>query len=181
MFETETEQMSEQRRSRVFLILGGLGALALAIAIMLLSKSTRPTPQLATSTPVPGGIQTRLDGALHPGNPEFDNYQSKFKIEDTEIYAAQNVLGMTQFTITSKITNTGDRTLSGVELSARALALDGKSVIAQNYSRPIPFMRSAPLKPGESLRITMKVDTPSTITEADISNIVPELSGLIFQ
>lgn len=181
MFETETEQMVEQRRSRLFLVLGGVGALTLAIVIVVLSKSTHPASPLVESKRLPGGTQIKLEGALRPGNPEFDDYKNKFTIEETEIYAAQNMVGMTAFTINSRITNRGDRTISGFELTAKALGLDGQTVIAQNTSSPIPIIRTAPLKPGEAVRITMKLDAPSTITEGDISNIVPELSGLIFQ
>ncbi len=181
MFESETEQMTEQRRSRMLMVLGGISALALAVVILLFAKGIRPAPTLTTNEQLPGGPQTRLDNALRAGTPEFDAYKSKITLEGHDKLGSSNPLGMTQLILNARLTNRGDRTLIGIELSLRAMsyAEPGKTV-ALNYSLPIPRKRSQ-LPPGEAMPVTMKVDLPSKISEGEISDIVPEVTGLRFQ
>ena len=182
MFDAETPQMKEDRRSRIYLILGGVGALALAVTIIFLASKFRQPASLPSATALPGGQQLRLSDAQRKGNPEFDTYHAKVVIEDVEKRASQNAMGMTQMILLGKLTNKGDRTLAALELELKATSYaESGKVLAINTSAPIPRVRKEPLKPGESMRITMKLDLPSTITEDDISDIVPEVSALIFQ
>ncbi len=181
MFESETDQMAEQRRSRALMILGGVGALALALVILLLWKGTRTAPLLATEEKLPGGPQMRLENAVRAGTPEFDAYKAKVTLEDHDKLASSNPLGMTQLILNAKLVNRGERTLTGVELELRAMsyAEPGKT-LALNYSLPVPRKRSS-LAPGESMAVTMKVDLPSKISEGEVSDLVPEVTGLRFQ
>jgi hypothetical protein len=181
MFESETEQMIEQRRSRLLMVLGGIGALALAVVIVLFSKGIRPTPTLTTNEQLPGGMQIRLDNAVRAGAPEFDAYKSKITLEDQDKLVYPNLSGMTQLVVNARLTNRGDRTLTGIELSLRAMSYSepGKTV-ALNYSLPIPRKQSQ-LPPGQSMPVTMKVDLPSNVSEGEISDLVPEVTGLRFQ
>lgn len=181
MFETETEQMAEQRRSRLLMILGGVGALVLAVAIVLLSRGTRPATAPASGAAVPGGTQVRLENALRAGNAEFEAYKANLTLENFDKIGASNAMGMTQLALKARLTNRGDRTLKGVEVVLRAFSYaEAGKVLALNYASPIPNKQSE-LKPGESMQITVKLDLPSTISEADVSDIVPEITGLRFQ
>ncbi len=178
MFETETEQMKEEKRSRTMLVLGGIGALVLAGVIVFLAQSKRATTN--TGTPqIPGGMQVRLEGALRAGSPEFDDYKNKITLENKEMLAAQNLTGMTRFMVNLRVTNRGDKAITGLELMAKVLDLEQK-IVAQNTNRPIPNSRKAPLQPGETIRVSLVVDTPAKITEGDVSDIIPEISGLKF-
>lgn len=181
MFESETEQMAEQRRSRMLMLLGGVGALALAVVILLLAKGTRPTPTMVTGERLPGGEQIPLDNALRTGSPDFDGYKSKVTLENLDKLASSNPLGMTQLYVNAKLTNRGDRTITGIEIALRAMSLaqPGKA-LAFNYSQPIPRKQSK-LAPGESMPVTMKLDLPSKISEREVSDLVPEITGLRFQ
>lgn len=181
MFESETDQMVEQRRSRAMMVLGGIGALALAIVILLLSRGLRPAPTISNEEKLPGGSQVRLEDAVRAGTPEFDSYKDKITLEDHDKLASSNPLGMTQLVLNARLTNRGDRTLTGVELELRAMsyAEPGKT-LALNYSLPIPRKRSQ-LGPGESMAVTMKLDLPSKISEGEVSDIVPTLTGLRFE
>ncbi len=181
MFESETEQMIEQRRSRTLLVWGGIGALALAVVILVLARGMRPAPTLATSEQLPGGPQTRLDSALRAGVPEFDAYKSKITLEDHDKLVYPNLSGMTQLVVNARLTNRGDRTITGIELSLRAMSYaEPGTTLALNYSLPIPRKRSQ-LPPGEAMPVTMKVDLPSNRSEGEVSDLVPEITGLRFQ
>lgn len=182
MFETETEQMTEQRRSRLLMILGGAGALALAMVIVFLSRGTRPANvPVNAGAQLPGGTQARLENAVRAGTPDFDGYKAKVTLTDFDKIGASNAMGMTQLALRARLTNHGDRTLNGVEIALRAMSFQeiGK-VLALNYGMPVPN-KQGELKPGESMQITVKVDLPSTISENDVADIVPEITGLRFR
>jgi hypothetical protein len=178
MFDPETEKAIEQRRSRLIMGLGAIGALILAGLVVFFTRSSQP-PSPQTAAPL-GEPQPKLENAVRAGAPEFDNYKSKVALEDEETFAAQNLVGMTQFTVRAKLTNRGDRALTGVEIIGRVYNLEDK-VVAQNTSVPIPRARSQPLQPGESMPILVKVDTPSKIREDDVKQVKIELQGLRFQ
>lgn len=181
MFEAETEQMVEQRRSRRRMVLGGIGALALAIVILVLARGIRPAPSLTTNERLPGGPQTRLENAVRPGTPEFEAYKSKITLEDHDKLVYPNLSGMTQLVVNARLTNRGDRTITGIELSLRAMSYaDPGKTLALNYSLPVPRKRSQ-LPPGEAMPVTMKVDLPSNRSEGEVSDLVPEITGLRFQ
>src|ERR1041384_8687213 len=146
MFDPETEKATEQRRSRMIMALGAMGALLRAGLVVFFTRSAQPPPPPAQAA-LPGGTQAKLENALRAGNPEFDNYKSKVTLENEETYAAQNILGLTQFTVRATLHNRGDRALTGVEFLGRVYDLQDK-VVAQNTSLPIPRARSAPLQPG---------------------------------
>ncbi len=163
----------------MIMALGAIGALILAGVVVFFTRSAQPPPPPAQAA-LPGGTQAKLENALRAGAPEFDNYKSKVTLEDEETYAAQNIIGLTQFTVRAKLHNRGDRALTGVEIIGRIYDLQDK-VVAQNTSLPIPRARAAPLKPGESMSILVKVDTPSNIKEDDVKQVKIELQGLRFQ
>jgi hypothetical protein len=43
-------------------------------------------------------------------------------------------------------------------------------VVAENVSIPIPKARREPLQPGESIKITVKVDAPAKLTEDQVKD-----------
>jgi hypothetical protein len=67
-----------------------------------------------------------------------------------------------------------------LELVGKMLSLDDK-IITQRISIPIPRARPDPLKPGESLPVSVKLDAPAKITENDIKDVTIELQALKFQ
>jgi hypothetical protein len=91
-----------------------------------------------------------------------------------------NMIGMWQLEARAKVTNRGDRELTGVEVIGKMFDLEDK-VIAQAIRLPIPRSRKDPLKPGESMNIVLKVDAPQKITEDEVKDITIELRGLRFQ
>ncbi len=131
---------------------------------------------------------TRLSGEgeaenmVRAGSPEFDAYKDKvvFEIDPDNKMVYPNWIGMWQLQAKAKMTNRGDRELAGVEVIGKMIDHEDK-VIAQKIGRPIPRVRTAPLKPGESMDVVVKVDAPQKITEGDVKDIRIELRGLRFQ
>lgn len=165
--EVETEKSVERSRSRAILWVGTAGVLLLTAIIVLFAKSR---PHEAAS----------LEGGARAGNAEFDAYKEKVEIEVTDKVVHPNMVGMFQIDIRAKVHNRSERQITGLEIVGKMLALDDK-VISQRVSIPIPRGRQEPLKPGESIPVSVKVDAPGKTSEADVKDVVIELSALRFQ
>jgi hypothetical protein len=167
MFENENFKDVEQARSRALLVVGAVGALVLTALIVMLAR-TKPESVSVT------------ENMVRAGAPEFDSYKDKVELEVIEKVVHPNMIGMFQLEVRAKLHNRGDRALTGVEILGRMFDMEDKT-IAQNVSIPIPRVRREPLKPGESMNISVKVDAPAKVSEGEIKDIVIELRGLLFQ
>jgi hypothetical protein len=171
VFESENEGYNgaEQDRSRALLVVGALATLVLAALITMLVMTK------------PASVR-EVENMVRAGSPEFEAYKDKVVLEVTpdDKVVHPNMIGMWQLEVRATLHNRGDRALTGVEVLGKMVDLDDK-VIAQDTSRPIPRIRQEPLKPGESMRISVKVDAPGKVTEAEVKDIYIELRGLRFQ
>ncbi len=170
MFENrEPEQTEEQKKSRKILWIGWVAAV-LFVAIIVLFAKTKPQETLT------------LEGAVSAGNAEFEAYKSKIEIEITpeDKNTYDNMMGMFQIDVRAKIHNRGDRAITGMEVVGKMFDMDDKT-ISERSSTPIPRLRKEPLKPGESMRVGVKIDAPAKITEAEVKDVTIELKSLKFQ
>jgi hypothetical protein len=175
VFENENDDENnsgvavEQSRPRGLLVVGAIAALILAILIVALAL-TKPAADKET------------ENMVRAGSAEFDAYKNKVVVEiDPEskmVYP--NMIGMWQLQAKAKLSNMGDRELTGVEVIGKMVDLQDK-VISNTISLPVPRARQEPLKPGESMTIAIKVDAPQKVTEAEVKDITIELRGLRFQ
>ncbi|MFN0108893.1 MAG: hypothetical protein ACKVZH_08560 [Blastocatellia bacterium] len=170
MFENrEPKPTEEQKKSRKLLWAGWVVAVVFVAIIVLFAKSK---PQEAAA----------LEGALSAGNAEFEAYKNNVEIEirpeDKNVY--DNMVGMFQIDVRAKIHNRGDRPITGMEVVGKMLDMEDKT-ISTRLSTPIPKLRKEPLKPGESLRVSVKIDAPAKITEGEIKDVTIELKSLKFQ
>jgi hypothetical protein len=160
---------AEQTRPRALLVAGAIAALMLAVLIVALVM-TKPTSD------------QELEKMVRAGSPEFDAYKDKvaLEIDPDGKMVYDNWLGMWQLQAKAKLSNLGDRELLSVEVVGKMIDHQDK-VIAHAVKLPIPRGRQAPLKPGESTDIFVKVDAPPKVTEAEVKDITVELRGLRFR
>ena len=171
MFEPEeTDKTTAKRRSQAMLIIAGIGALVLALVVVLIRQAMMSGTHSANA----------LENAVRAGAPDFEAYREKLVFEEKEIIVHPNMIGMAQYEVRAKITNRGERQVDGLELLGKIVDLQD-AVVAQNVSLPIPRLRTKPLAPGETMRISVKVDAPAKVTEADVKDVTLELRGLRFQ
>ena len=171
MFESPKNEVEEPgNRKRALLLLGGICVFALLVFFWLANQALKP-PQSAAA---------QLENAFRAGTTEFDSYREKIVFDEKEIIVHPNMMGMAQYDVRAKLTNRGDRPISGIELLGRIVDLGGK-VVAENISLPIPRLRREALAPGESMRISVKVDAPRKVAESDIKDVTVELKGIRFQ
>ncbi|MGE0130098.1 MAG: hypothetical protein AB7U82_18595 [Blastocatellales bacterium] len=167
VFENGADNDAEKDRSRALLIVGAIAVVVLAALITLLLM-TKPASE------------REVENMVRAGSPEFEAYKNKVELEVTDKVVHPNMIGMWQLEARARLTNRGDRPLKAVEVNGKMLDLEDK-VLAQTNSRPIPRIRQAPLNPGESMNISVKVDAPAKVSEAEVKDIIIELRGLRFQ
>jgi len=167
MFEEPvSEKTLEQKRSRAILWMGAATVLVFTAILVLLVRSK---PQ---GDPV-------LDNVVRAGAADFDAYRGKVGIEVIDKIVHPNMIGMAQYEIKARLSNRGERVLTGVELIGKMIGLDDK-LIKEAISLPIPRGRTEPLKPGETMNVSVKIDAPAKVTEDMIKDLVVELRGLRF-
>lgn len=166
--EPEIDEEDERHRRRAKLLITGIALfVVLLLAILVrIAFTSRPT-----SNGLPDGIRA--------GVAEYDNYVAKLVFEEKEIIVHPNLIGMAQYEVQMKMTNRGERTLTGLEMLGRIILHDDK-VVAQNVSLPIPRLKRK-LAPGESMRVSVKVDAPGNVSEPEIKDVTAELKGLRFE
>jgi hypothetical protein len=167
MFDNKTDKDTQPARSRAILVVGAIAALVLTALIVLLARSK---PQSFS----------QVENIVRTGSPEFDAYKDKVELEVIEKVVHPNMIGMFQLEVRARVHNRGDRPLTAVEILGKMFDLEDK-ILAQNVSIPIPRVRREPLNPGESMRISVKVDPPGKVSEHDVKDITIELRGLRFQ
>jgi hypothetical protein len=171
MFEEPKKEVEEPgNRKRALLVIGGIGVFVLLVFVWLANQALKP-PQSAAA---------QLENAFRAGTTEFEGYRGKVVFDEKEIIVHPNMIGMAQYEVRAKMTNRGDRPINGIELLGRIVDL-GDKVVAESTSLPIPRVRRDPLPPGESMRISVKVDAPSKVAEADVKDVTVELKGIRFQ
>jgi hypothetical protein len=164
--ETSSEKTLEQKRSRAILWVGAAAAILLTALMIFVARSR---PQNAPA----------LENVVRAGSADFDAYKGKVEIEVIDKIVHPNMIGMAQYEIKGRLSNKGDRPLTGIELIGKMIALDDK-LIKDSVSLPIPRFRSEPLGPGQSMNVSVKIDAPAKVTEDMIKDLVVELRGLKF-
>lgn len=169
VFDNENENYTggEQDRSRALLVVGAIATLVMAALITMLALTKPPSVK-------------EVENMARAGSPEFEASKDKIGLEVSEKVVHPNMIGMWQLEVRAKLVNNTDRPLTAVEVKGKMFSLDDK-VIAQATSMPIPRIRKEPLKPGESMNISVKVDAPGNVSENEVKDILIELQGLRFQ
>jgi hypothetical protein len=166
--ETETD---DSRRTILIVV----GIVSLVLVGGLLYWLTRP----GAST---GSAPQRLEGAIRPGSPEFEQYKSKIVLDSPEATEATRPIGDIVMTLKTTARNFTGRTLSGLEIYAAVVDLQGKPVKDRTVI-VIPSRRMnepvTELEPNRTLEIPIVIDGMSK--DADRANIKMEVAAFKFK
>lgn len=143
--------------------------LLLIFAVLVIHSKNTPKPS------------SRLDHAFHRGDPEFDAYldQGKITIGDERPLEASNLAGAKFITATGNIVNSGDRSISGLELRAYVLDDSGK-VALERIIAVIPLLRRRPLPPGGATPFSVSIGNVAA-SRRDLAQVNVEIIGLQFE
>ncbi len=166
MSEIHDKTIVEKQARRSIILIAVIALIVVAVLVLIV---TRSRPQ----------YQQMLQNVSRAGSAEFDGYRDKVGLEIIEKIEHPNMVGMSQYEVQARLTNNGDRTITGIELAGKIQGLDDQ-IIKESISLPIPRLRSEPLKPGESMKVAVKIDRPGNVSDADVKDLLIELRGLSF-
>lgn len=173
MFESALPELDKEKRQSIHHRYYVLAVVVLALAAVAAVGLYRAFTSHKEAPKTPG-----LKDAKRAGSPEFDGYLKDVAISNKEFFYSQNLLGGNQITARGRLQNLGNRTLRAVEVRAYAVDFDGK-VLVERVAVPIPKMSSEPLRPHETLPITVVIQNAPD--EAVVQDIKLELTGLILE
>lgn len=110
---------ADASRKKIFIAVGLFGALLIAL---LVYWATRPTPPAR---------EPRLDNAIRADSPEFAQLRDRIVVDfipDEDAFESTRAAGDIVMTMRPKVRNFSGRTISGLELKATVVDLDGKPV-----------------------------------------------------
>ena len=126
----------------------GLGVVAVAVAVAILLNL--PTAENKN--------KEMLQGAAKEGSPEFDQYWQKLIItnDPRRMQQSKTGLGGIVMGLTGTIRNTGDKTITGLEVSVGMI--DTKNELIKDKKVLVVPKYYPELKPGESISVTVNID-----------------------
>jgi hypothetical protein len=162
---------ADSSRKKIFIGVGLLGALVIAL---LVYWATRPAPPVS---------EPRLENAIRAGSLEFAQARERVVIDylvDNDTLDSISALGGRTLTPQPTVRNFTGRTISGLELKATAVDLDGKPVRERTMVViPNVFTGQTELEPNKFAKVTIPIE--GFKKEETAANIKIELTGVRFK
>jgi hypothetical protein len=160
MFDQPGENV-EKDRSRLVVLMSGIAVGAVILLIVLVTSFCKSG----------GGIEI-----AGPGSDEFNSYANNIKVELVDKFVGERDLGKrVQYArLICHVTNTGDKTLVGLQLKGVAIGLSNE-ILREKVSTIIPGPHSE-LEPGEMIRVEVSMEPIPDPSE--IQDFKVEVAGL---
>jgi len=132
------------------MLLVGIGLAAVVVAVVVGVLLNLPTAERVD--------KEMLQGAVKEGDPKFDEYSQKMIItnDPRRMQQAKTGLGGIVMGLTGTIRNTGDKTITGLEVSVGMI--DTKNELIKDKKVLVVPKYHAELKPGESISVSVNID-----------------------
>lgn len=162
---TKPLEQSESHRGLIFAV-AAIAVVLIAFLFYLLMRATG------------GGVgEVKLQGAIRPGSPEWQQYAQRIVLDQPEADEAKRALGDIVMTLRTTVRNFTGRTLNGLEIYAAVVDHQDKPVKARTVV-VIPG-RQPELEPNKTLFVQVMLDG---MTETDDrANIKMVVSGFKFK
>ena len=142
--------------------------LVLVMAGVMHLSLTRPVGRLT--------VEPRLEGALRPEMPEFEQLREKIVVEQLVAVEAPRPPGDLAVEVSATVRNTTEHTLSGLEM--RGAVLDAqRSALRERTVIVVPARQTA-LEPGEAMNVRILLE--GVQPEAARAGVLMEVSGVRF-
>jgi hypothetical protein len=158
---------SDDSRRKVVIIVAVIAAVAIAGLFYALMRSVGT-----------GSTEAKLEGAIRPGSPEFEQYASKIVLDKPEAYESKRALGDIVMNLQTVVHNFSGHTLSGLEINGIVVDHQGKPV-NQHAAVVLPNSRQVELENNRS--IAVQVMLLGMTDKDDRANIRMEVSGFKFK
>ena len=160
-------------RRKVFIAVGLVTALLVAAMIFWATR-----PHVANNTIV----EPRLEGALRAGAPEFERLRQNIKVDfiaDEDATESTRPLGDIVMEMRPKVRNFTGRTLTGLELQATVIDLEGQPIQTHTVIIPHPPQTEFTLENNKVLEPVLVLEG---FKKSDLrANVRINVTGLIVQ
>ncbi|HEX8474933.1 MAG TPA: hypothetical protein VF666_12960 [Pyrinomonadaceae bacterium] len=159
---------TDNTRRTIFIIVALAAALLVAAIVYLASRPSAPRGE------------PRLEGAIRPGSPEFEQYRSRLVLEfNPEQNASESTRAVGDIVIAVRpvIRNFTGRTINGLEIHTAVVDLEDKPVKERTIV-PIPG-RQAELETNKVLEVPFMIEGIKKDTTR--ANIRMEITGFKFK
>jgi len=109
---------------------------------------------VSSSNPTAG---TTLQGALRPGNPEFEKHKPNIALDEVEGFEAKRALGDLTMTLRTTVRNLTGKTITGLEMKGSVVDYENKPVKEKTLIF-IPSERAQELLPNKTMQVQMMLD-----------------------
>lgn len=165
---TSEKRASESRESRrpLIIVIAVVSAIVIAVFFYLLLRATSGTSS-----------EARLEGALRPGSPEFEQYRSRIVLDEPEADEAKRALGDIVMSLHTTARNFTGRTINGLEVTASVVDHQDKSI----KSRTVLIIpgKQPELEPNKTIFVQVMLE--GFRDTDDRANIKMEVTGLKFK
>src|SRR5215211_4658357 len=144
------------------------------VAAVLIAGVFYVLMRLGSSGP---SVDTRLQGAIRAGSPQFEEYKSKIFLDDPQATQANRPLGDIWMSLKTTVRNLTGKTLTGLEIRAAVVDYEGKPVKERTVV-VIPT-RQPELAPNKTMPVAVTLDGMKD-TDAR-ANIQMEVTGFKFK
>ncbi len=163
--EKRVEDANESRRS-IIIMVAVISAVVIAGLFYLLMRATGG-----------GGGEPRLEGAIRPGSPEFEQYRQRIVLDQPEAEEAKRALGDIVMSLHTTARNFTGRTLNGLEITGSVLDHQDKPVKSRTVV-VIPGKQSE-LEPNKTMFVQLMLEGMSD--SDDRAKIKMEVTGFKFK
>ena len=163
--ERRSEEATQSRRS-IVIVVAVVSAVAIAVLFYLLMRATGGA----------GAGEPRLEGAIRPGSPEFEQYRSKIVLDEPEAEEAKRALGDIVMTLHTTVRNFTGHTLNGLEINGSVVDHQGKPIKSRSVV-VIPGKQSE-LPPNKTMFVQIMLEGMKDTD--DRANIKMELTAFRF-
>ena len=98
-----------------------------------------------------------LQGAIRPGNPEFEKHKPNIVLDEVEGFEAKRALGDLTMTLRTTVRNLTGKTLTGLEIKGSVVDYENKPVKEKTLIF-IPSERAEELPPNKTMQVQMMLD-----------------------
>ena len=165
---TQDRRLEEPESRRTLIIVVAVAAaVVIALFIFLLMRAGGSG----------GGAEQRLQSAIRPGSPEFDQYKTQIVLDDPEAFEAKRALGDTVMTLKTTVRNLSGKTLNGLEIYAAVVDHQGNPV--KDRTVIIIPARRPELPPNKTIEVPITLEGFKDTD--DRANIKMALAGFSFK
>ena len=98
-----------------------------------------------------------LQGAIRPGNPEFDKNAANIALDEPEGFEAPRPLGDLTMSLRTTVRNLTGKTITGLEIKGSVIDYEGKPVKEKTLI-VVPSERQPELLPNKTMQAQMMLD-----------------------